>query len=302
MLVSRVKWLKNKNKWLCSLILYNKTFTKIWLESGKTLTFNIQPKKYCVGYTKLESNISKRGVLKKWRIIKPCPSKSEVKKRHQCSFCYSADIINPCLMCDGTECLTNSIYSKKKCQKSTAYVYIASFGSNRLKIGAAHKSRIPSRWIEQGANYAKRIIIGNGMEIRRFEKSIQDSLDVLSGLRTKKKIDTLWKHSMITDESDAILKTEKDVIKRFPIFPFFKDEIHNLNSIYDLPNLDRRPLELKIKDNTQVSGKILGVKGSLMLLDIASTSHFLNLNNIIGREIDFVKSNALIVQSSLDKY
>jgi hypothetical protein len=303
MLVSRIKWLKKKNRWLCSLILYDKVFTQIWLESGRTITFNIQSKKYCVGYTKLASNTSIREeIFKKRKIMKPCPSKSEVKKRRQCSFCYSADVIHPCLICDGTECLTNSIYTKKQCQKSTAYVYIASFGINRVKIGAAHKSRIPSRWIEQGANYAKRIIVGNGIEVRRFEKLIQDSLDVLSGLRTEKKIDTLWKCLRIDNEINAIQKTEKDITKKFPNFPFFKDETNNLNTIYGLPHLDRRPLELKVKDNTQVSGKILGVKGSLMLLDIANIPHFLNLNNIIGRKIDFGKSKAFIIQSSLDKY
>jgi hypothetical protein len=173
---------------------------------------------------------------------------------------------------------------------------------NKVKVGVAHESRIPLRWIEQGANLAKRVIVGNGMEVRRFEKAIHDSLNVFSGLKTEKKVDTLWQTQSTEEEIDAISKGEEEILDRFPEFPFFQEPIHNLLTIYGLPILDRRPLELKVKRNLQISGKILGVKGSLMLLDIGDLPHFLNLNHMLGRKVELKKGDTFIVQTSLDRY
>ena len=301
-LVSAVEWWKKEGKWTCSLICYDRVYSQIWLESDINLSFKVQPGRYCVGYTTLSSRASKtQATLEPWKAMEPCPLEAKIKKGYRCSSCYQADLIKPCLMCDGTECLAEPSI-QKSCQKATGYVYLASFGLNRVKVGVAHDTRIPQRWIEQGANYAKRIVVGNGMEVRRFEKVIHNSLSVLSGLKTTEKVDTLWKRQNMEAEVHVLTKVEEEVKRQFPDFLYYHDSLYDLSSFYNLPPLDRRPLELKAKKNLQISGRILGVKGSLLLLNIGDLPYFLNLKHLLGRKIELKKANTMIMQTALDRF
>lgn len=301
-LVSAVEWWKKEGKWTCSLICYDGVFSQIWLESDFPLSFNIQPGRYCVGYTTLSSRTSKtQAALEPWKAVEPCPSKAKIKKGYKCSSCYRADLVHVCLICDGTKCLAKPSI-QKSCHKATAYVYIASFGLNRVKVGVAHNTRIPQRWIEQGANLAKRIIVGNGMEVRKFENAIHKALDVLPRLKTDKKVDTLWKKQSIKAEVYALAKVEEEIKKQFPEFPFFHEAPHDISTVYNLPPLDRRPNEIKVEKNLPISGKILGVKGSLLLLSIGNLPHFLNLKCLKGRKIDLDGTDTTMMQTALDRF
>ncbi len=179
---------------------------------------------------------------------------------------------------------------------------MASFGLDRVKVGVAHETRIPQRWIEQGANLAKRIIVGNGMEVRKFENAIHNALNVLPGLRTEGKIDTLWKKQSTEAEAYALAEVEEAIKKRFPEFPFHPESPHDMSTVYGLPLLDRRPIETKVKKNLPISGKILGVKGSLLLLSMGNVPHFLNLKHLIGRKIELNDTDAYAMQTALDRF
>ena len=148
----------------------------------------------------------------------------------------------------------------------------------------------------------KRVIVGNGMEVRRFEKVIHNSLNVLSGLKTTEKVDMLWKKQNMEAEAHALAKVEQEIERSFREFPFFHEPIHNLSKVYNLPPLDRRPLELNVKGNLQISGKIVGVKGSLLPLSIGNLPHFLNLNRVVGRKIKLEEANTMTMQTALDKF
>ncbi len=297
-LVLRIEWLKKNGEWICSLICRDEAFSQIWLEHGIKLSFNVQPGKYCIGYVTSSSDTSES--QEAWKTIEPCPLEERIKRGYQCSFCYRADSIGPCLICDGTKCSAKSSI-KKLCQEATGYVYLASFGSSRVKVGVARDTRIPKRWIEQGANLAKRIIVGNGMKIRRFENTIQNTLNVLSGLKTNKKVDTLWNKNIDAEVHD-ITKVEEEIKKRFPDLPYYQETIHDLSNVYKLPKLDRRPIELKVNKNLKVSGRILGVKGSLLLLNFGDLPYYINLTRLLGRKIELKKHNTMIMQTSLDKF
>lgn len=149
---------------------------------------------------------------------------------------------------------------------------------------------------------AKRVIIGNGMEARRYEKAIHRALNVLPAVRTEKKADTLWKQQDIEGEADALAKAEQEIKRRFPEFPFYHELPHDLSTMYNLPSFNRRLIEIEIRENQQVSGKILGVKGSLLLLEKSSLPYFINLNDLLGRKIQLNEDSKLIMQTALDIY
>jgi hypothetical protein len=210
------------------------------------------------------------------------------------------NVNQPCLACEGAQCSAHPEI-RHLCEHGTAYVYLASFGKYHVKAGVAHETRIPKRWIEQGANIAKRIIVGNGREVRQYEKTIHDNLNVLPGLRTDKKVNTLWKKTAKKDFY-TLLETEKEIKTRFSGYPFYSEPIQDLSKIYDLPSLDRKPLEWRIKRNRQLSGTILGVKGVLLLLSLGNLPHFLNLSLLIGRKIKFNEAMKMKLQTALDRF
>jgi hypothetical protein len=182
-----------------------------------------------------------------------------------------------------------------------AYVYLASFGPTLLKVGVAHQSRIPHRWIEQGANLAKRIMVGNGMDVRRYEAAIHKSLNVLSGLRTSLKVDTMWK-AQTKQEAFALAHMEERIRQRFPAFPVYQEALRDLAPIYALPSLERQPLEVKIKKKRQITGTVMGAKGALLLLRVNGLPHFLNLKHLVGRKITVNTTEGVASQRVLDEF
>jgi len=168
-------------------------------------------------------------------------------------------------------------------------------------VGVAHATRIPQRWIEQGANLAKRIIVGNGMDVRRYERSIHNAMRVLTGLQTAKKVDTLWKRQGMQDVH-ALNQVEQAIHRQFPDFPFYHEPLHDLSDIYQLPPLDRRPIALDITNHVHISGKILGAKGALLLLRIENQPYYLNLKHLVGRKITLKETNTRILQTALDRF
>ncbi len=75
-----------------------------------------------------------------------------------------------------------------------------------------------------------------------------------------------------------------------------------MSTVYRLPPLDRRPIETKVKKDIPISGKILGVKGALLLLSVGNLPHFLNLKHLIGRKIELNGVDAFAVQTALDRF
>ena len=143
--------------------------------------------------------------------------------------------------------------------------------------------------------------MGNGIQVRKIESLIHQTLDVLTGLRADEKIDTLWCHQS-TREAQALRRVEAMIRDRFPVFPFYEDPIHDLNEVYHLPPVSRRPIVLKIKRNLRITGTILGVKGPLLLMSLDDTPYVLNLKRLMGRKVAFKNIDAMKIQTALDRY
>lgn len=301
-LVSAVEWSRNKRKWVCSLIVYERNFSRIPLVSESILSFKVLSGRYCIGYTSVSLNKVLKAKSEKWRNRNPCPSKIKIENASKCFSCNQKDMIHPCLICDGRRCLATSMSIKESCKKSEAYVYIASFGMKKAKVGVAHKSRIPIRWIEQGANSAKRIIKGNGFEVRRIERQIHEGIDVFSGLRTKTKLEISWKSIKHSFETALISETERKIRNKFPSAVYCKDTHHNLLSIYSIPVFDRKPIIIRVKNKTSVSGSIQGVKGNILFIKMNNLPYILNLKSLVGRKIRLTNIDNPVLQTALDRF
>jgi hypothetical protein len=211
------------------------------------------------------------------------------------------DVARTCLVCNGQECHAKPVV-RHVCEGNVSYVYLASFGEGRIKAGVSHKGRILKRWIEQGADTAKRVLVGNGREVRRFERLIQEKLGVLRHVKAKDKINVVRSEQDL-EESIQLLNIYEDKLRELlPDYQHFHEEPQIIYHHYRLEKIDSRPLELKIRGGREVSGRVLGVKGPILLLEAMGLPRAIRLNRLVGRRIDTDSLPKAKTQSGLDRF
>ena len=300
-LVSAVEWRENQGIWSCSLLCRDEEFNRILLEPGSCLSFRILKGRFCIGFYGLSAEKREKDVPDSWKGLNPCPDGAEIRRGIRCRRCAMLDVTRACLLCNGEKCFADPV-TRRVCEESVAYVYLASFGARRIKAGVSHESRIPKRWIEQGADIAKRVLVGNGREVRRFEKRIQDELGALRQVKAEQKINVMEGTSDLAISIQLLNTLEDKVHEKFPKNHHFHEDSWVLSPYYRIPQLDRRPLELKIREGLKVSGQVLGVKGPILLLKVRGLPFALNLNRLIGRKIVTGEVSLTKAQTGLEKF
>lgn len=300
-LVSAIGWGENKGVWSCSLLYYDDEFNRIHLEPNSYISFKVLKGRFCIGHTSLSSKMDEKDTPDSWKEMIPCPSRAEVVRGMRCRSCASSDVTRPCLRCNGTDCLAHPAL-RMVCEDGTAYVYLASFGTGRIKAGVSQGSRVMKRWIEQGADLAKRVLVGNGREVRRFEKRIQDDLGALRRVKAEHKLNLIWSDLDLEKDLRLIDEFEVKVHEKIHEKHHFHEEPWILLPKYRLPKLSRRPLQLKIRKGLEVSGHVLGVKGPILLIKIRDRAFTLNLNKLIGMKIETEEVSLSNTQSDLDRF
>jgi len=104
-------------------------------------------------------------------------------------------------------------------------------------------------------------------------------------------------------KSLSLLNTfEGKVHKTFPEAHHFHEKPRILLPYYRLPGLEKRPLELKIREGLEVSGQVLGVKGPILLINVRDQPFTINLNKLIGKKIETEKVSLTNTQTGLDRF
>jgi hypothetical protein len=297
LLITRIEWHHDGARWKCVLQGSGDTRYQLELNPQQRIKWQIHPNRACIGSVTYRKSSSTQPIAGIW---KPCPDNASVMQGKRCFRCAQATELHPCIICNGSICRADP-QRQQTCATQKSYVYLASFGPKLWKVGVAHHSRIPKRWIEQGANVATRLLKTNGREARRYETLIHDTFDVRLQIPTQHKFDTLWK-PMTPQEPAAISTLVDEVRSQAPTLPFYQDTIHDLTASYGLPLFAHRPLIITIAPHNLVKGMILGVKGSLLVLQVQGIAHILNLRQLIGRSIIISESGPTVVQRVLDEF
>ncbi len=296
-LVSALDWNRDGGGWRLNLVLQDGGYERKPLTPGSDISFIVQRGRFCRGYTRLATR-DKGGSTDSWRERTPCPDNAEIKSGSQCSLCRSIDVMNPCLRCVGDECQA-LLEVRRACEGNECYVYLASF-NGRIKAGVSSGARVIKRWIEQGADAAVRVLRGNGMEVRRFEKRIQEKMGALNHLRTDQKLDLPT--NGVADDLTKLRKFAVQVHAAFPEERHIKEEPQALIPLYGIADLDVKPLRLRIEEGATISGQIIGAKGSVLIVNMGSLPRVINMRNLIGRKIDFDKPPDARTQSGLGRF
>jgi hypothetical protein len=107
---------------------------------------------------------------------------------------------------------------------------------------------------------------------------------------------------MTSQETAAISTFVNEVRRQAPDLPFYQDTIHDLTASYGLPLFTHRPLVIAVAPHQLVTGMILGVKGSILVLQVHGIPHVLNLRQLIGRSIIISEGGSAVVQRVLDEF
>ena len=122
-----------------------------------TFIFRKTQQQRCVGWVDFEN-----------KERQPCPDMASVK---QCDSCKQREGFLPCVICNGFDCPPLKPSVEAYCQRPHS-LYLACFGSDRVKVGTASEGRKYTRLHEQGPLAAMFIAKASGPLIKQMEATV----------------------------------------------------------------------------------------------------------------------------------
>lgn len=148
-----------------------------------------------------------------------------------------------------------------------------------MKVGVSLKQRFTKRVFEQGADVATILTVApNGKQARQLEHQITEE-GIRDKVRKREKLKGLYKCSF-----DPLLKDFQKTVGNLSM-RFNFDESHVIRKPHEeahYPTLSRAPYVMKIRKGKVISGEILGVKGSWIIVKENGGIHAVNAWKLAG--------------------
>ncbi|MDF1539472.1 MAG: DUF2797 domain-containing protein [Candidatus Thorarchaeota archaeon] len=234
------------------------------------------------------------------RQLVPCPLNRLVVKGTKCHECSALDSFEPCIRCTGHQCGADEI-RRDACRESDYIVYLAVFSDRSLKVGVSSKSRVMTRWVEQGADFAGVLSeLKDGKMARRLEHVIGKHPAVLTAVSGYRKKNSLLDSLTMEDASSIV----EEFLSKLPDDSRFQDvDLKNLLPYYGLENLDTEPLSWPEGNRgvagQELSGEVVGMKGVLLVTHIGHAYRLVSLKRLIGYNLEEEISTTVNSQSGL---
>jgi hypothetical protein len=262
------------------------------LPPGKYLSWKILGPKRCIGSVNVSGKLER------------CPEQTPILRSGQkCGPCQATDIVDPCMRCDGRRC--DAVEARRlQCDVTSYVVYAAVFSDKTLKVGVSSKGRALTRWVEQGADYACILReIEGGRAARRIEERIGRLQGITKQVRSGRKVRAL---SCRLPLEDANALTQEFLNNASHLELDSEIMLHDLSAYYTLGELESEPMVWK-KNSEPVNGqtiigKVLGMKGSLIVIQAGSFNTVIDLKQIIGYTIDIDSDITLVTQTGLSDF
>jgi hypothetical protein len=145
-----------------------------------------------------------------------------------------------------------------------------------------------TRWVEQGADAALRVLTGNGSEVRRLEHLIHTQLDVPESVRAGVKVSALGREDKTKKALILLEETRRRVHSLASPNQRFNEDPWILAPHYNIPAIKQKPILLKVDDGVFLEGEVVGVKGPTLLLRSGEVFLVLGLSALLGRSIEYV--------------
>jgi len=219
--------------------------------------------------------LKNRGCAGRWRGDKYVPCDSD--EAPYCIKCGGPP--DPCVTCRG-ECQK----PEKTCDTEHS-VYLAIFAPDLVKVGVSKTPRLETRLAEQGADM--------GVEIARFPDG------ELARQRERSLASTYPDRATFENKVDGVSQTVNGETLRMIYQRFDAGRIMRFDYFRETPWM--KPIVLVPHENMAVSGRVLGVKGQVLVLAKGSTLYALNLDGLIGYDVEAGKG-LINLQTSLFEF
>jgi len=226
---------------------------------------------------------------------KPCPEKAQRKSK--CEVCKTIEQKDNFIftMFDGFN--ENTITREEKEKLNEPHIiYLALFSEEMIKVGVSKKTRQILRQIEQGSYCT--LYIGetpDGITARKIETIIKKKGYADKFLSSQKEdqiflnIEDEQINQILTQEFQKIkemfqeYKSLQKFLKETPEFKTWKD-IYNTEEIKKNPH----PVQfVSLETGDILSGKIKGIKGSIIIIETPNEQIAINAKQLCGRQINF---------------
>jgi hypothetical protein len=231
-----------------------------------TLTFDMT-QRYCVGW---------RDIVTGERFS--CPDSQMVMPKYdQCAACQKRTGFNPAFYHAST------VSSQQETRNLEPHIlYLAHFGPGVIKVGISHAKRGHSRLLEQGARSALILEeLPSAHIARQYEARIAALPGIAESIQVRKKT-SLATVPYDTAAAGQELATVKQTIEAMLNITFTRQEILTFDTTYfpnDVPQLSDAHL---LVDRHQVSGKGIGMIGSLLFCAQQDEILYLPMKKYVG--------------------
>jgi len=240
---------------------------------SKELTITRFKNKYCIGRYDLST-------LESFA----CPNEKKVDQNPVCSDCFQYNGFNPAFYH-----VSNSEISEKQriYNFQEHIVYLAYFSETIFKVGITNKHRQFDRWLEQGARVSTVIFhCKDAYEARDLEVKVSNLLQIPEVIRKKTKSD------LINFKIDPI-KLEKQVTEAKEKINAGLDvscensKVHFLDQYYNPLEkvITKDIIDLSENKPLMISGKIIGLFGSILVLENQGHQFKVLLGKLIGHRV-----------------
>jgi hypothetical protein len=219
--------------------------------------------------------LKKRGCAGQWKKGKYYPCDSE--EAPFCPKCRGPP--DPCVTCRG-ECQKPA----KTCNVEHS-VYLAVFSPGLVKVGVSKTRRLETRLMEQGADMGVEVArFPDGELARQRERSLAAAYP--DRVTFESKVDGISQN--VKGETLQALFRRYDAA-RIMRFTYFREA----------PAM--KPIVIVPHENMALAGRVLGIKGQVLVIEKGSTLYALNLDGLVGYEVAEGKGT-ISLQTSLFEY
>lgn len=234
-----------------------------------TLTFDIS-QRFCIGW---------RDIATGERFA--CPNNQTVDTKYeQCSACQRRTGFNPAFY------HATTVSSQQETRNSEPHIlYLAHFGSGIIKVGISHAKRGSARLLEQGARSAIILDTLSSAHIaRQYEAQIAAIPGIAETVQLRKKLE------LMTLSYDAALAEQeleacKAIIESHIGITFGSAKVLFFDSVY----FPMEPIDLSAVHSMTsahlLSGKGMGLLGSILFCEQADNHFYLPLKNHVGYRV-----------------
>lgn len=239
------------------------------LDTTLTLRFN-KSQRYCIGW--YDMTVGKEFA---------CPDHHMVEEKYeQCPACQQRTGFNPAFYH-----ATSVSKQQEERNQQPHILYLAHFGPNILKVGISYAARGNSRLFEQGARSA--VILDafpTALIARQYEARIAALPGIVETVQLRKKIETLARPYDASAGVHELTKTCAQINQALGT-DFAATKIASFDSYYFPHGLPDLTESYDTGDQNMLSGKAIGMLGSLLFCRQQDTPVFLPIKKYVGYSV-----------------